>query len=254
MNDPIPENEATEAAEDAPAEVTAEAAAEVPAEAAAEVPAEAAAEVPAEAPAEDPPEEAAAAAAESTEAPAAAADGEAAAADGEAAADDGEAASAEESAESDREAIGALRLLSERLFARLCRRLPMRTFIAELQRIDRAVYFRYFKGYRPMKIDAKHVEKALRKEIFERENGLLAQLVIYNWDEAEWRLYGDLQKHIKAINEDVEAIEAISDAEADPIIDDLESRYYQRDVAIATLINGVRVSEDYVSTRFGALL
>ena len=169
-----------------------------------------------------------------------------------AAAPDDAAPTAEESAESDREAIEALRKLSDRLFSRLCRRLPMRTFIAELQRIDRAVYFRYFKGYRPMKIDARHVEKALRKEVFERNNGLLAQLVIYNWDEAEWRLYGDLQKHIKGINEDVEAIESISDAEADPILDDLETRYDQRDVCIATLINGVRVSDEYIAARFSA--
>ena len=105
-----------------------------------------------------------------------------------------------------------------------------------------------------MKIDAKHVEKALRKECFERDNGLLAQLVIYNWDEAEWRLYGDRQKHIKGINEDVEAIESISDAEADPILDDLQARFDERDVCIAVLINGVRVSDDYIKARFGELL
>ena len=108
--------------------------------------------------------------------------------------------------------------------------------------------------YRPMKIDAKHVEKALRKECFERDNGLLAQLVIYNWDEAEWRLYGDLQKHVKGINEDVEAIEAITDAEAEPILDDLESRYDRRDVCVATVINGVRISDEYLKSRFGDLL
>ena len=232
MNDPIPENEATEAVEAAPAEAAVDAPVEEPVEAPIQAPAEEAAAAPAE--------QAAAAPAEAPEAPAAA--------------DEEAEPSADESAESDREAIDALRKLSERLFTRLCKRLPMRTFIAELQRIDRAVYFRYFKGYRPMKIDAKHVEKALRKEVFERDNGLLAQLVIYNWDEAEWRLYGDLQKHIKGINEDVEAIEAISDAEADPILDDLESRYDQRDVCIATLINGVRVSESYIAARFGELL
>ncbi len=196
---------------------------------------------------EEPPAEDAAPAAE-------AASDEAVQADETVQADDAEGDDEKSPEEDEREAISALQKLSVRLFARMCRRLPMRTFIAELQRIDRAVYFRYFKGYRPMKIDAKHVEKALRKECFERDNGLLAQLVIYNWDEAEWRLYGDLQKHVKGINEDVEAIEAITDAEAEPILDDLESRYDRRDVCVATVINGVRISDEYLKSRFGDLL
>ncbi|MFZ4577493.1 MAG: hypothetical protein ACOYOB_03770 [Myxococcota bacterium] len=153
--------------------------------------------------------------------------------------------------EGDAEAIGALQKLSPKLFARMCRRVPLRTFLVELERLDRAVYYRHFKGYRPNKIDASLLEKVLRAEIFTRNNGLLAQLVIYNWDEAEWRLYGQLQKLVKQINEDVEAIVAISDAEADPIMDALEAEYDKRDVFIASVINGVRVSEEYLTKRFG---
>ena len=88
----------------------------------------------------------------------------------------------------------------------------------------------------------------------EHNNGLLAQLVIYNWDEFQWKLYGDLQKHVKAINEDVEAIERITDEQADPIFDDLLSKYDPRDVAIGAMINGVRVGEDYLQARFPTLL
>ncbi len=163
----------------------------------------------------------------------------------------------EESAESgheEKEAIDALAKLSPRLFARLCRGIPMRTFLAELARIDRGVYFRYFKGYRPVKITAKRLQDVLTKEILEHNNGLLAQLVIYNWDEFQWKLYGDLQKHVKAINEDVEAIERITDEQADPIFDDLLSKYDPRDVAIGAMINGVRVGEDYLQARFPTLL
>lgn len=169
----------------------------------------------------------------------------------EAAQDAAEQAEEEEDA---REAIEALQKLPERLFARLCRGIPMRTFLAELARIDRAVYFRYFKGYRPVKITAKRLHQVLNKEIFERNNGLLAQLVIYNWDEFQWKLYGDLQKHVKSINEDVEAIEHISADEADPIFDDLLESYDPRDVAIVALINGLRVDEDYLKARFPTLL
>lgn len=163
------------------------------------------------------------------------------------------AAEEEASKKDDQDAISALNSLPGKLFARLCRRIPMRTFLPELERLDRAVFYRYFKGYRPQKIDAALIERVLRKEIFTQKNGLLAQLVIYNWDEAEWRLYGALQKHVKAINEDVEAIEAISDDQANPIMDALEAEFDKRDVFIATVINGVRVSPDYVKSRFGDL-
>lgn len=167
---------------------------------------------------------------------------------------DGQADAEEDDGADEREAIGALTKLSDRLFARMCRRLPMRTFIAELQRIDRSVYFRYFKGYRPVKIDARRVETVLRQECLAKGNGLLAQLVIYNWDEAEYRLYGSLQKHVKAINEDVEAIEHITDEQADPIVEALEADHDRRDVCIAMVINGVRVSDEFLAARYGDLL
>lgn len=151
-----------------------------------------------------------------------------------------------------KEAVAALLSLGARLFGRMCRGVPMRTFVAELARLDRAVYFRHFKAYRAAKITSKHLEDVLGKE-FGRGNGLLAQLTIYNWDEAQYQLYGDLQKHVRAINEDVEAIEHITDAEADPIFDELEARYDRRDVAIAAIINGVRVSAEYRAGRWGDL-
>lgn len=163
------------------------------------------------------------------------------------------AAPAEETRNDDQDAIDALASLPVKLFARMCRAIPMRTFLPELERLDRAVFYRYFKGYRPAKIDGSHLEKVLRKEIFDNRNGLLAQLAIYNWDESEWRIYQALQKQVKAINEDVEAIEAISKEEADPIMDALEADFDKRDVYIATIINGVRVSPEYVAERFGAL-
>jgi len=158
-----------------------------------------------------------------------------------------------DSAADDKEAIAALKQLSQRQFARLTRRVPLRTFLPELERLDRAVFYRHFKGYRPQKIDGTHLEKVLRREILEKGNGLLAQLVIYNWDEAEHRLYSDLQREVKKINEDVEAITAITDEQGDAIFDALEGLYDKRDVHIACLINGVRVSAEYRAKRFGDL-
>lgn len=154
----------------------------------------------------------------------------------------------------DQEALEALASLPPRQFARLCRRVPLRTFMAELEKLDRGVFFRHFKGYRPSKIDAGHLEKVLRKEMFEKRNGLLAQLVIYNWDEAEYRLYGDLQKEVKKINEDVEAIEHIDDAQGDEIVAALLAVYDLRDIHIAFVINGVRVSPAYLASKFADVL
>lgn len=167
---------------------------------------------------------------------------------------DSSAAEAAPARDDDRDAIEALESLSAKLFARVCRALPMRTFLAELEKLDRGVFFRHFKGYRPAKIDAAHLEKVFRAEIFGKRNGLLAQLVIFNWDEAEWRLYNDLQKEVKKINEDVEAIEAISDEQGDAIVQELEAVYDLRDICIAFMINGVRVSRAFSAARFAAVL
>lgn len=59
-----------------------------------------------------------------------------------------------DSAADDKEAIEALKQLSQRQFARLTRRVPLRTFLPELERLDRAVFYRHFKGYRPQKLMA----------------------------------------------------------------------------------------------------
>lgn len=154
----------------------------------------------------------------------------------------------------DQEALDALASLPPRQFARLCRRVPLRTFMAELEKLDRGVFFRHFKGYRQSKIDAAHLERVLHKEMFEKRNGLLAQLVIYNWDEAEYRLYGDLQKEVKKINEDVEAIEHIADEMGDAIVAALVATYDLRDIHIAFVINGVRVTAEYVAAKFASVM
>ena len=58
--------------------------------------------------------------------------------------------------------------------------------------------------------------------------------------------------HVQAINEDVEAIEAIEDADAHRIIDDLLERHEQDDVYICVRLNGVRFDESVISSRLGA--
>jgi len=153
----------------------------------------------------------------------------------------------------EQEAIQAVRSLPPRLRARLCRSLSLRTFLPALEKLDRAVFFRYFKGLRPVKIDAALVEKMVQREIGERGNGMVAQLVTYNWDEVEHLLYRDLQDEVKKINEDVEAIAAIGDDEGDAIVDALQATYDPRDIYIAFVINGVRVAPAFYPRRFPTL-
>ena len=167
-----------------------------------------------------------------------------------------EAAAAEPAAATatdDTDAVNALRALPPRLFARVCRRIPLRAFLAELERLDRSSFYRYFKGLRPQKIDGPYLEKVFHKELREKSNGLMAQLIIYNWDEAESRLYADLQTEVKKINEDVEAITHISDEQGNAIVDVLEATFDPRDIYIGFVINGVRVDPGFYRTRFAAI-
>lgn len=153
----------------------------------------------------------------------------------------------------DTDAVNALRALPPRLFARMCRRIPLRPFLAELEKLDRSSFYRYFKGLRPQKIDGPYLEKVFHKELREKSNGLLAQLVIYNWDEAESRLYGDMQEEVKKINEDVEAIVHITDEQGNAIVDALEPMFDPRDIYIGFVINGVRVAPAFYAARFPTL-
>ena len=89
-----------------------------------------------------------------------------------------EATAEEDSDKEGEEVIAAIAKLNDRLFVRMCRSIPVRTLMTELQKVDRAVYFRYFKGHRPNKIDAKRLAKVLRKELFERNKFFLCQFLL----------------------------------------------------------------------------
>jgi len=161
---------------------------------------------------------------------------------------------AEAEGDPDKDAADAIEALEKlgKLFGRMARSVPLRTFLMELEKLDRRTFFRYFKGYRYQSITQKRFEEVLRKEIFGVKNGLVAQLLIFNWDETEWRLYGAMKKHVQAINPDVEAIEKIDDAQADAIVADLIENYPIEDIAVCTIINGVRFTPEKLAEKFGA--
>ena len=92
--------------------------------------------------------------------------------------------------------------------------------------------------------------RAVKKEILEgKGNVVFANMIILHWNQANAYLYQDMVEHVKTINEDVEAIEKITDEQANPILDDLLERYAQVDVLLCTRLNGVRFDESLIQRR-----
>ncbi|MBD88710.1 MAG: hypothetical protein CL940_00035 [Deltaproteobacteria bacterium] len=122
--------------------------------------------------------------------------------------------------------------------------------VSELSMADKGLFFRHFKGFRPEKIGRGRVARAVKKEILEgKGNVVFANMIILHWNQANANLYQDMVEHVQTINEDVEAIEQITDEQANPILDDLLSRYGQVDVLLCTRLNGVRFDESLIQQR-----
>ena len=138
----------------------------------------------------------------------------------------------------------------EKQFDAILRHVNPRRLVFEIERADKGFHFRYFKGYRPEKIGRGRIKKIAAKEIFSGEgHELFANLIIIHWNEASQRLYQEMLAHVQAINEDVEAIEHIEDADAHRIIDDLLARHTMDDVYICVQLNGVRFGDDVIQAR-----
>ena len=138
----------------------------------------------------------------------------------------------------------------EQHFDAVLRYVNPRRLVAEMAVADKGFHFRYFKGYRPEKIGRGRIRKIAQKEIFSGDgHELFANLLIVHWNEAMRGLYQEMLTHVQAINEDVEAIEAIEDADANAILDDLLQRHEVDEVYICVRLNGVRFDERVIRTR-----
>jgi hypothetical protein len=147
--------------------------------------------------------------------------------------------------------IDAIRSVSEHLDL-LVRSVNPQRLIYEMNVGDKAFYFKHFKGFRPEKVGRGRIKKIAEKEILNSEPGheLLANLMIVHWNENHGSLYRDLVDHIKTINDDVEAIEAIEDDKANQIIDDLINRHEKAEVYLCVRLNEVRFSQEVIDARF----
>ena len=143
--------------------------------------------------------------------------------------------------------IDAIRSVSEHLDL-LIRSVSPQRLIYEMSVGDKAFYFKHFKGFRPDKVGRGKIKKIAQKEILDRDPGheLLANLLIVHWNEQNGSLYQDMVEHVKTINEDVEAIEAIEDDKAVQIIEDLLKRHDKAEIYLCVRLNEVRFNQEVI--------
>ena len=145
--------------------------------------------------------------------------------------------------------IQALRSVSDH-FDEILRHANPKRVVVEMAKADKAFHFKYFKGYRPEQIGRGRIKQIAQKEVFtDPGHELFANLLIIFWNEAHAQMYRDIVTHVRAINEDVEAIERIDNDKAHAIIDDMLTRHDRRDFLLCVRLNGVRFDEDVVQAR-----
>jgi hypothetical protein len=145
--------------------------------------------------------------------------------------------------------IQALRSVAER-FDDILKHVQPKRLVSELARADKAFHFRHFKGYRPDQIGRGRVRQIAQREVFaDPGHALFANLIIIHWNEAHATMYRDIVMHVRAINEDVEAIERIEPEKAHAIIDDMLKRHDRDAFYLCVRLNGVRFDEDVIQAR-----
>lgn len=146
--------------------------------------------------------------------------------------------------------VNALRSVADH-FDGILRHVKPKRLVAEMKVADKGFYFRWFRGYRPETIGRGRIRKIADKELFGAGEGheLFANLIIVHWNEGEARLYREMVAHVQTINEDVEAIEHIDDADAHRIIDDLLLRHERAAIYCCVRLNGVRFGEELIDAR-----
>jgi hypothetical protein len=145
--------------------------------------------------------------------------------------------------------IQALRSVADH-FDEILRHVNPKRLVGEIAKADKGFHFRYFKGYRPDQIGRGRLKQIAQKEVVtDPGHELFANLLIIHWNEAHAQMYRDIVTHVRAINEDVEAIERIPPERAHAIIDDMLGRYSRTDFLMCVRLNGVRFDEDIIASR-----
>lgn len=145
--------------------------------------------------------------------------------------------------------INALRSVADH-FDEILRHVNPKRLVAEMAKSDKAFHFKYFKGYRPDQLGRGRIKQIAQKEVFtDPGHELFANLLIIHWNEAHANMYRDIVLHVRAINEDVEAIERIEPDKAHAIIDDMLTKHAREAFYLCVRLNGVRFDEDVIQSR-----
>lgn len=145
--------------------------------------------------------------------------------------------------------LNVIRSLEPDLLTRLVHAIPPRRLVADMSRIDKRIYFRYFKGYRADKVTRNHVLEAVRKEVLAGNDQRFAEILILAWNAAHWNLYEAMRQNVAKINPNVEAIERIEDDQAKEIIADLHTKEFEpEDIYLCTILNEVRFTPEFRAT------
>jgi len=142
--------------------------------------------------------------------------------------------------------LEAIRNLSPSLYDEFMSAVSPRRVAMDLARLDRRVFFRFFKGYRPEKIGHRLLQRAVTAEIFEGTNERVAEALVIAWNDGRHDLYEAMHSNVARLNPNVEAIERIEDPDARVIVADLRAQGYSpSDIYLCTVLNEVRFTPEF---------
>ena len=129
--------------------------------------------------------------------------------------------------------------------------IPIDHIVKGVQLYSRALYVRYFKGYRLQVVGKKRVRALIDREVKEKENEEVGQLLMTLWNRANGRLYHGMYNKVRAVNEEVDKIEAVDDADAGKFLDELLEDFDADRLYLCILFNEVKFSREIVKEKLG---
>jgi hypothetical protein len=135
----------------------------------------------------------------------------------------------------------------------LIRAIKPTVIVRDIRMVDPRVFNRNFRGFRPEKIGRGRMVNVLGKEILERENIRVAQLVSLLWNHTNQNIYKAMKDLVRTINPDVEKVESIDDEKAAAFVEKLEEMGFKRhDIHICVRMNGVRFTPEFIDNHLSA--
>jgi len=126
------------------------------------------------------------------------------------------------------------------LIPRMLGAVPRMKLVEQLRLGDRRAYARFFKGFRPQKIPRGKVHQFILDEVFERENKVLAHLLIVLWNQAREDVYDACKDGLEVVNPDVTKIDWVDPITSRAILKRLLDEHGLEDVTLVVAINEAR--------------